>query len=1064
MVLELAAERTNLTELAHLDLIESAGDGIFLLDTKGNFVLINRHLTKVSGYTSEEVRDRPFQTFLAPSWVLAVNDAFVRLLAGESPLHLELEILDRQNRSIPVQLTVSLVRHGDSVSGIMGIVRETSQRRALEAEVSRYSEEWATVYNIGLAIPLSHNPAEVLRLIYAHLRPVIAFSAFAIALTQPGKDEMRFEFVVEHGEPGPPFRRKLDKSAGLCGWVIHQARHLLIGDWTEERESFSIEPVILAESVRSWLGVPLVARERTIGVIALFNEIPYAYDEQHQRFLYAIADQAAMSIDNAHLYEEQRRRAIQLETVREVIQHIVSILDPDDLLNQVVNLIHSRFGYDHIHILLVDVKGTALEFRAGTGPAAQEMLRQGTHLPIGDEGFVSWVAATGEPVLCNDVTTDSRYRYYEPLADTRAEISVPLRIGEWVLGVLDVQSERQGAFDESDLFVLQSLADLVAVSIQNAHLFREREWRIEELTTLNEIGETIVSSLDLDETLTAIMQRVNAVFQVEAGSLLLVEDGHLLFRVTLSPQAEIIKRHTLAMGQGIAGWVAQHGHPLLVPDARADPRWYPDIDADSEFETRTILCVPMKAKDTIIGVIEILNPLNGRLFTKGDLHLLESIATSAVIAIENARLYQQTQRRLEEVSTLYILANQMTSSLERPVVLDAIVTTLKRVLDCRGCCIFWLDEETQQLEIKASAGVPSEGRKDTRIRIGEGVSGRVVEQAKPIYIPDTSQEPDLCYFDPQVRSLLVVPLIAKDRPTGTLNVDDNRPNAFSPDLEQLLTIAAAQAAVAIENAQLFQDLKERAAKLEEAYAELQEADREKDEFVQNVSHELRTPLTFVKAYVELFLEESLGPITDAQRESLKIVTQRTDAITRLVDEIFIFKQLDREAMRMMPVAMGDLVREVVQGAEATIAQVGLAMRVEMAESLPLVHGDRDQLVQVLHNLLGNAIKFSPDGGTITVRVRPIDTAVQVAVTDEGIGIPANQIEKIFERFYQVDGSSRRRFGGTGLGLAIVKRIVEAHKGKVWVESKEGKGSTFFFTLLTLSSNDVERDSVQSEQA
>jgi two-component system sensor histidine kinase VicK len=194
------------------------------------------------------------------------------------------------------------------------------------------------------------------------------------------------------------------------------------------------------------------------------------------------------------------------------------------------------------------------------------------------------------------------------------------------------------------------------------------------------------------------------------------------------------------------------------------------------------------------------------------------------------------------------------------------------------------------------------------------------------------------------------------------------------------------------------------------------------------------------------------------------MTQRTDAITRLVDEILIFKQLDREAMRMMPVAMGDLIREVVQGAEATIAQVGLAMRVEMAESLPLVHGDRDQLVQVLHNLLGNAIKFSPDGGTITVRVRPIDTAVQVAVTDEGIGIPANQIEKIFERFYQVDGSSRRRFGGTGLGLAIVKRIVEAHKGKVWVESKEGKGSTFFFTLPTLSSNDVERDFVQSERA
>jgi len=1074
-------------ELAHLDLIESAGDGIFLLDTDENLVLINRHLATISGYTTQEVKGRPFQTLVAPHWVQRANEALARLLREESPLRLELEIIDRQDRAIPVELTASLVKHGDSVSGIMGLVRETDQHKALEAQVSRYAEEarrkadeWATIYNIGLAITLSLNPDEVLRLIYAQLASAIPFSALAIALTAPG-DQVRFEFVIQHGEPQRPFQRKLDEKAGLCGWVIREARPLLVADWQaskernqlheirplrpdgwEHKETGLIEPVILRDSLRSWLGVPLIARQRTIGVIALFSETAYAYDEQNQRLLYAIADQAAMAIDNARLYEEQRRRAIQLETVRDVIQRIISILDLDDLLNQVVALIHSRSGYDHVHILLVDVKGTALEFRAGTGPGAEEMLRQRIRLPIGDKGFASWVAANGESILCNDVTTDARYRHYGPLTHTRAEISVPLRIGEWVLGVLDVQSERPEAFDESDLFVLQSLADLVAVSIQNAFFFREQERRIEELTTLNQIGETIVSSLDLDETLTAIMHRVNAVFQVEAGSLLLVEEGRLVFHVTLSPQAQIVERHTLAMGQGIAGWVAQHGRPLLVPDARADPRWYPHVDADTGFETRTILCVPMKAKDSIVGVIEILNPVDGRPFTEGDLHLLESIATSAVIAIENARLYQQTQQRLEEVSTLYILANQMTSSLELPVVLEATVTTLKRVLDCRGCCILWLDEETQQLEIKASSGIPLEVRERTRIRIGEGVSGQVVEKAYPIYIPDTHKSPGLRYFDPQVRSLLVVPLISKDRPIGTLNVDDTRPEAFSPDLEQLLTIAAAQAAVAIENAQLYEGLKERATKLEEAYAELKEADRKKDELVQNVSHELRTPLTFIKAYVELLLDRTLGPITDTQHESLEIVSQRTDAITRLVDSILTLQQLGQETMHIAPLAIDELVRRVVQGAEPAAAKAGITITVEVTETLPQVYGDRDSLAQVLDNLLGNAIKFSPDGGTIRVRLCPVGSTVQLEVTDEGIGIPATKKGKIFERFYQVDGSSRRRFGGTGLGLAIVKGIIEAHNGKVWVESEEGKGSTFFFTLPAARHGDAGGDAVQSQ--
>jgi PAS domain S-box-containing protein len=1071
-------------ELAHLNLIESAGDGIFVLDIEKNFILINRRLREMSGYAAKEMQSRSFQTVIVPAWVPVANDTLARLLAGESPMRLELEILDRQNRSIPVELTVSLVKHGDSVSAILGIVRETSQRRALEAEVSRYSEEarrkaeeWATVYNIGLAITLSLNPAEVLRLIYAQMPQAITFSAFAIALVEAEADEVRFEFVVKHGEPQPPFKHKLSGNASLCGWVIREARPLLIGDWQDDEErsrvihqasplhigdweeeaGFSLEPVILEECVRSWLGVPLVARERTIGVIALFNEAPYTYDEQHLRLLYAIADQAAMSIDNARLYEEQRRRAIQLETVREVSQRIVAILDMGDLLNQVVILIQHRFGYDHVHIFLVDVKGAALEFRAGTGLAIREVLGRNTRLPISEDSFIGWVAATGESILCNDVTTDLRYRHYEPLAETRAEITVPLRIGEWVLGVLDVQSERKDAFDESDLFVLQSLADLVAVAIENAYLFRERERRIEELTTLNKIGETIVSSLDLDDTLTAIMQRVNAVFQVEAGSLMLVENGRLVFRVLLSPYAEIVRRHTLNVGQGIAGWVAQHGHPLLVPDARADPRWYPDVDADTDFQTKSILCVPMKTKDETIGVIEILNPIDGRQFTEDDLHLLESIATSAVIAIENAQLYKETEQRLAEVSTLYILAKQMTSSLELQVVLDTIATALKRVLDCRGCCIFLLDEETQQLEIKASAGITPQGRQNTRIRIGEGVSGQVMKDARQIYIPDTHQVPNFQYFDQKVRSLLVVPLITKDRVIGTLSVDDLKVDAFSPEDGRLLTIAAAQAAVAIENARLFESLKERAKKLGEAYAELQDLDRKKDEFVQNVSHDLRTPLTFVKAYVELLLDGTLGPITDPQRDSLDIVTQRTDAITRLVDDILTLQQLDRGAMRMMPVAMGDLVRSVVQGAEATAAQTGITVRVEIAEALPPVYVDRDRLVQVLDNLLGNAIKFSPDGGIITVRIRPVDTAVQVEVADQGIGIPADKMDKIFERFYQVDGSSRRRFGGTGLGLAIVKRIVEAHNGKIWVDSEEGKGSTFSFTLPIFPQNDAALD-------
>jgi len=795
--------------------------------------------------------------------------------------------------------------------------------------------------------------------------------------------------------------------------------------------------------IRTLVTIPLLARGHLVGnLFAGTTKESVSQDELAS--LRAFANQAAVAIENARLYEEARRRALQLEAVRAVGQRIVSILDLDKLLTEVVELICRTFGYSYVQIFLVD-EGEAV-FKAGTGPVGEQMAREQVRLQAGVQGIVGWVAGSGEVLLANDVSQERRYIPCEPLSNTRSELAVPLRIGDRVIGVLDVHSNKLNAFDESDVFILQALSDQVAIAVENARLFQERERRIEELITLNQIGATLVSSLDLEQTLTSIMERVGRVFNVEAGSLLLVEGDQLRFQVALGEKADLVKPFTLKMGQGIAGWVAQTGQPLLVPDVRRDPRHYAEIDAHTDFHTRSILCVPLTSKEQVIGVIEIINPVDGRNFSQDDLRLLESIANQAAIAIENAKLYQETEQRLAEVSTLYTLAQQMTSNLELQKVLDSIVTVLRRVLNCRASCIFLVNEETGMLEIRAASGIKPRWRREARMHIGEGVSGQVVATGRPIYIKDTRQEPDFLFFDPSVRSLLVVPLVSRDRVIGTLSVDDDTPDAFTPDEGRLLTIAAAQAAVAIENAQLYEGLKERAEKLEKAYNELKELDRLKSEFVQNVSHELRTPLTFIKGYVDLLLDGTLGELSESQRKSLSIVAQRTDSIIRLVNDIITLQQLEIGALNLAPVDLAEVAHLALEGARVTAEKAGLVLRKEIPPGLPPVWGDRDRLIQVFDNLLSNAIKFSPDGGTITVRVHDAGEVLQAEVSDTGIGIPADKLDRIFERFYQVNGSSKRRFGGTGLGLAIVKRIVEAHGGRVWVESQLGKGSTFYFTI------------------
>jgi signal transduction histidine kinase len=262
----------------------------------------------------------------------------------------------------------------------------------------------------------------------------------------------------------------------------------------------------------------------------------------------------------------------------------------------------------------------------------------------------------------------------------------------------------------------------------------------------------------------------------------------------------------------------------------------------------------------------------------------------------------------------------------------------------------------------------------------------------------------------------------------------------------LLTAIADLAAVAIDKAQLYQDTVR-------AYEELRDLDRLKDEFVQNVSHELRTPLTFVKGYVEYLLEGYAGDLSQGQRQALEIVLDRSNAIIRLVNDIVSLKQAELHELDLQPLALELIAIACVEGSRVAAEQAGIRMQLAIAPDLPKVHGDSKRLGQVFDNLLGNAIKFSPDGGEISVRLSHLGHQVQVDVRDMGIGMPPDRLDQIWDRFYQLDSASTRRFPGAGLGLAIVKRIIDAHDGRIWVESELNVGSTFSFLLPVYDETD-----------
>jgi signal transduction histidine kinase len=324
----------------------------------------------------------------------------------------------------------------------------------------------------------------------------------------------------------------------------------------------------------------------------------------------------------------------------------------------------------------------------------------------------------------------------------------------------------------------------------------------------------------------------------------------------------------------------------------------------------------------------------------------------------------------------------------------------------------------------------------------------MLQTKKPVVVPNTTDTPNwIPRKDREWRlSYVAAPILIADQVVGFLNVNGTQPGQFGPADAQRMAAFAHHAATAIENAHLYQESRTHADELAATVVQLQELDRLKSEFIQNVSHELRTPLAVIQGYASLLDEGELGNLGPKQREPVTAICRRVQSLCDMVEDITLILGVEANPLEPEPVLFHKLIRIAVRDFQKVTEQARLTLNTEIPDNLPPVSGASVYLRRVIDNLLNNAVKFTPAGGTITVRLRQKDDRLVLHVIDTGIGIPPDQQERIFARFYQVDGSARRRYGGMGLGLALVKEVIDTHGGTIDLESEVGKGSTFTVTL------------------
>jgi len=401
----------------------------------------------------------------------------------------------------------------------------------------------------------------------------------------------------------------------------------------------------------------------------------------------------------------------------------------------------------------------------------------------------------------------------------------------------------------------------------------------------------------------------------------------------------------------------------------------------------------------------------------------------------------KAESREQRLARILEISRELTSTVALEPLLRRIVDVAAKVTGSEAASILLLDTRSGELRFRAASGDPSE-LLNIPVPIEDSIAGAVFVSGESCVISDTHTDPRHYgavgqQIGHQTHSLLAVPLQIKERRIGVLEAINKEGDTFSQEDVETLTALAAQAAVAIENARLVEALRE-------AYKQLGKLDQLKSDFIAIASHELRTPLSLILLYAAV-LQEQLGEEAGQQLEAvLRAATHLKDIIGTMLNLRFL------ETGQMDVVFdcfdLRTVVREACKDNETVAETNGLALRFDLPDEEVSIQADKEKLRVVLDNLTSNALKFTPAGGQVRVALCSRGDKVEITVSDTGIGIPAEELERIFDRFYQVEDHMTRRHGGMGLGLSIVKGLVELHGGRVWAESVPGQGSHFVVML------------------